>query len=294
MQINFEQLSTFVEVARLGGVRRASEHIHISQPAVTARIRNLERHLSVSLFDRSSTGMVLTKAGESLMKYAEQYLQLGELIQRDVVDPEGIDMRLRVGVSETIVQSWLPEFVFRLRNSYPNIEIEISVDVSVNLRESLLSRSLDLALLMGPVSEYTVENVALPEVPLYWYCAGEMQLPDSIDDVFRGNPIVTYARNTRPYRELKTELFYRYGADIKFFPSSSLSAGYRIVASGLGIAALPESIADTGQNQPLKRFDPGWLPSPLSFTASYLGEPHSFLNEKAASIAREVAVGAEP
>ncbi len=278
-------------VVRHGGVRRAAEHIHITQPAVTARIRKLEKSLSVQLFERSSTGMVLTRRGNALMKYAEQYLQLSELIQRDVVEPGGIEMQLRVGVSETIVQSWLPDFVSRLRAVYPNLDIDISVDISVNLREALLTRSLDLAILMGPVSEFSVDNVELPEFPLRWYCAAGAELPNEIDQVFRDNPIVTYARNTRPYRELKTELFNRFGPDISFIPSSSLSACFRIVAAGLGVAALPVALAAAQiKVGAVREFEPGWRPAALRFTASWMGDPHSFVIERAAHIAREVAL----
>lgn len=290
MQINFEQLRTFLVVARHGGIRRASEQIHISQPAVTARIRNLEKTLNVTLFERSSTGMAITKRGEALLKYAEQYLQLGELIHRDVVDTAGADLRMRVGVSETIVQSWLPELVSNLRNVYENLEIEISVDISINLREALLDRSLDLAILMGPVSEYSVNNVMLPEFPLCWYCASDATLPEDPQTLFKTYPVVTFARNTRPYRELKNEVFNRYGTGISFFPSSSLSACIRMVAAGLGIAALPQDLATSYlNNESVREFNLDWTPSPLSFTASYVSDPHSFLLENAAAIALETA-----
>ena len=290
MQINFEQLRTFLVVARHGGIRRASQQIHISQPAVTARIRNLEKTLNVTLFERSSTGMAITKRGEALLKYAEQYLQLGELIHRDVVDTAGAELRMRVGVSETIVQSWLPEFVSNLRAVYENLEIEISVDISINLRDALLEQSLDLAILMGPVSEYSVNNVPLPEFPLCWYCAADASLPEDPQQLFKHYPVVTFARNTRPYRELKNELFNRYGTGISFFPSSSLSACIRMVAAGLGIAALPKDLALSYlSNESVREFNPGWTPSPLNFTASYVGDPHSFLLEKAAAIALETA-----
>nr|MBX2839278.1 LysR family transcriptional regulator [Gammaproteobacteria bacterium] len=275
-----------------GGIRRAAEQIHITQPAVTARIRNLEQQLNAPLFTRSSKGMSLTKRGEALIKYAEQYLQLNELIQRDVVDSASSEMRMRLGVSETIVQSWLPEFVSAMREKYSKLEIEISVDISLNLRQSLLERSLDLAILMGPVSEYSVDNVALPEFPLSWYCSRKAKLPSDPEKLFKDNPVVTYARHTRPYRELKTELFEKYGSGIAFFPSSSLSAGIRMVAAGLGIAALPKGLAEEYvKNKSIREFDPGWFPAPLEFTASYIGEPHSYLLQDAADIARTIATG---
>ena len=290
MKINFEQLNTFLIVARSGGVRRASESMNLSQPAVTARIKNLESALGAELFDRSA-GMGLTKRGERLVRYAEQYLQLSDMIRRDIADPEGIDLHLRIGVSETIVQSWLPEFVTRLRENFPKLEIEILVDISVNLRGALLNRSIDLALLMGPVSEYSVDNVSLPDFRLRWYCAYDAELPDEIPSLFLSNPVVTYARGTRPFRELKTALFERYGPGVSLFPSSSLSACFRMVGAGLGVGALPHTLGvrEVGEGR-VREFDPGWTPNALRFTASHLGEPHSFLAASAAQIAREVSL----
>lgn len=277
-------------VVRFGGVRQASRHMNLSQPAVTARIQNLESSLAAQLFDRSGSGMTLTKRGETLLKYAEQFLQLGELIQRDVIDPKGIDHLLRIGVSETIVQSWLPEFVARLRLEYPNVEIDIAVDISSNLRDALLNGSLDLAILMGPVSEFTVDNLDLPEFPLGWYCATDADLPDDDRQLFQEMPVVTFPRNTRAYRDLKNEAFDRYGPGVSFFPSSSLSAGFRMVATGLGIGALPKAVAKPELNAGrIREFDPGWHPAALRFTASYLGNPQSALIDRAAHIAREVA-----
>ena len=290
MKINFEQLSTFLIVARSGGVRRASESMNLSQPAVTARIKNLESSLGAELFDRTAS-MALTKRGEMLVRYAEQYLQLGDLIRRDIADPEGIELHLRIGVAETIVQSWLPEFISRLRAEFPKLEIEIVVDISFNLREALLNRSIDLALLMGPVSEYSVDNVALPDFKLRWYCARDAELSEDIPSLFLSNPVVTYARGTRPFRELKTALFERYGPGVSLFPSSSLSACFRMVGAGLGIGALPHTLGmrEIAEGR-VREFAPGWTPDALSFTASHLGEPHSFLAASAAQIAREVAL----
>lgn len=283
-------MRTFLAVVRSGGIHRAAERLNLSQPAVTARIRTLEEALGAELFDRKA-GMALTKRAERLVRYAEQFQQLSDLISRDVADPEGIDLHLRVGVAETLVQAWLPEFITALRHEFPRLEIEIAVDISANLREALLGRSIDVALLMGPVSEFSVDNVALPEFGLDWYCAAGAVLPDDPRDIFLTNPVVTYARNTRPYRELKTALYERYGPGVSLFPSSSLSACFRMVGAELGVAALPHALGhrEVTDGQ-VRRFDPGWCPSALQFTASYLGEPQSFLARAAAETASRVAL----
>lgn len=289
-RINLEQLKTFLSVIRLGGVRKASLGLNITQPAVTARIKNLEESLSAELFERSPAGVTLTKRGELLVKYAEKFEHLAELVEKDVVDPEGIEGHLRLGASETIAQCWLPDFIARLHQRYPRLEIEINVDISINLRSDLLSRNIDLAILLGPISEYSVENIELPGFDLAWYAAENLSAPEPDPISYLSKPIITYARNTRPFRELKSELFERVGPGVSLFPSSSLSACFRLVEVGLGVAALPRALGASYVEQGrIKEFDPGWVPSPLKFSASYLGEPKSHMVETAASIALNIA-----
>ena len=74
----------------------------LTQPAVTARIRNLEQTIGSALFSRGGGGMRLTERGEVLLKYAEKFESLHDLMTRDIVAPDALEGRLRIGVSETI------------------------------------------------------------------------------------------------------------------------------------------------------------------------------------------------
>ena len=289
-RINIDQISTFLHVVRLGGVRKAANGLNLTQPAVTARIKNLEQSLGCELFDRTTGGMKLTKRGELLLAHAEKFEHLAELVEKDVVDPAGAEGRLRLGTSETIAQCWLPDLVSRLHRLYPKLEIEFNVDISVNLRAGLLNREIDLAILLGPISDYSVNNIELPGFELAWYAAAAAG-PRAAKDDYLSRPVLTYARNTRPFRELKEMLFERVGPDVSLFPSSSLSACFRLVQADLGVAVLPRALGQdyvaAGQ---IREFDPGWVPGPLRFTASFLAEPKSHLIETAARTAKEIAV----
>ena len=287
-RLTIDQLRTFLAVVRLGGVRRAASGLNLTQPAITARIKNLEAALSCDLFDRRSGGMKLTKRGELLLAHAEKFEHLSELVEKDVVDPAGMERHLRLGVSETIAQCWLPELVARLHRRFPRLEIELNVDISLNLRAGIMNGEIDLAILLGPVSDYAVENVDLPGIDLAWYTSAGHDAPAEAQ---LHRPVMTYARNTRPFRELKAMMFERVGPDARLFPSSSLSACFRLVEAGLGIAVLPRALGqefvDAGT---IREFDPGWVPNPLRFSASFLAEPKSHLIETAAHTARAVAL----
>ncbi len=287
-RFKLDQLQTLIAVSRFESVSKAADALNLTQPAVTSRIKALEDALGLQIFERKSKGMKLTKRGGMLLQFAEQFQHLSDLLEERVVDPRSVDQLLRLGVSETIAQSWLPDFVGALREAYPNLKIEISVDISLTLREQLIGREVDLAILLGPISDFTVDNVVLPNVPLAWYrsASGDTSTPVDLSKI----PIATYAKNTRPYRELRLEMFERFGPEISLFPSSSLSSCFRLVEAGLCVGALPMSLA----REPvlagrLVQFDPGWTPQPLQFSASFLGEPRNHLIEAAAGIAKSVA-----
>lgn len=284
--MTFDQIRTFLWVARLGGFRKAAERLNLSQPAVSTRIANLEEELRAPLIERGPGALVLTKQGTLLLAYAEQMLFVEEEIKQRVANPSEAEGLFRIGASETIAQAWLPEFLKAFSQQYPRVNVDLTVDISLNLRTDLLERRLDLAILMGPVSEFSVENVALPAFDLHWYRATAN--PET--DLSR-IPVISYSSKTRPYRELMSELSRRIGPKLRVYASASLSASLKMIAAGIAVGPYPRALANdflkTGQ---IVEFDPGYRPTPLEFTASYLSEPRSFLVENSAKIARDVAI----
>ena len=283
--MTFDQIKTFLWVARLGGFRKAAERLNLSQPAVSTRISKLEQELRVPLFERGPGELVLTKHGTLMLSYAEQMMFVEEEIKQRVANPSEAEGLFRVGAAETIAQAWLPDFLKAFSEHYPRVSVDLTVDISLNLRAKLLERKLDLALLMGPVSDFTVENVTLPSLDLHWYRSTANPQTD-----LNIIPVMSYSNKTRPYRELLSELSRRVGPKLRVYASASLSASLKMIAAGIAVGPYPRSLAndflEAGQ---IIEFDPGYHPQPLSFTASYLSEPRSFLVENSAKIARAVA-----
>ena len=283
--MTFEQLRTFLWVARLGGFRKASNRLHLSQPAVSTRISNLENELAAKLFERGPGELVLTKKGQQLLGYAEQMLFVEEEIKQRVANPAETEGLFRLGASETIAQAWLPSFIQAFSAQFPRVNVDLTVDISLNLRTSILERRLDLAFLMGPVSEFSVKNVALPRFDLHWYKSSQMGDVDLTE-----TPIISYSNKTRPYRELTSELAQRVGPKSRVFSSASLSASLKMIAAGIAVGPYPRVLAAPHlKANEVVEFDPSFVPPALEFTASYLAEPRSFLVENSAEIARDVA-----
>ena len=284
--MTLDQIKTFLWVARLGGIRRAALQMNITQPAVSNRIAALEDSLGTVLFDRMNRGVTLTKQGALLHNHAEKIALTLEQIRAEVVPQKTDTSLLRLGVAETIALSWLPIFISSLRSNYPKITIEITVDISLILREQLLDRVLDLVLLMGPISEYSVDNIDLPHYEIGWFKSYGSKMPDLTQ-----TPVISYSRTTRPYRELRVEMHNRYGAAVQMFPSNSLSAGFEIVAAGIAVGVFPKTLVHRLiEDQRIETFDPGWVPAPLQFTASYIGDPRDELARRAAQIAHKAAI----
>lgn len=286
--MNFKRLETFIWVATLGSFRKAAERLYTTQPAISTRIAALEEELGVQLFERESGKTLLTSKGQELLPFAEKIVFMSEQLRKRADRVALLSGILRLGVSETIVHSWLPQFFRELHKAVPNLDVEITVDVTSNLRSGLMDRSLDLAFLMGPVSEPKIENRELCSFPLIWVASPDLKLPNrrlELEELAEW-PIVTYARNTKPFAEISQKFSQLDELPARFYSSSSLAACRRLTIDGIGVSALPLSvIADELNSGQLVRLKTAWTPSQLEFTASYPNVPFNPVAELAANLA---------
>lgn len=290
--MNFKRLETFIWVATLGSFRKAAERQNTTQPAISTRIATLEEELGVKLFERDSGHTLLTTKGQELLPYAEKIVAMSQQFRKRADRAALLSGILRLGVSETIVHSWLPSFFRELHESAPNLDVEITVDVTGNLRSGLLDRSLDLAFLMGPVTEPKMDNRDLCSFPLIWVASPALNLPQrtlGLEELARW-PIVTYARNTKPFAEISQKFSELDELPARFYSSSSLAACRQLTLDGIGVSALPLSvIAGDLKDRRLITLDAAWTPSQLAFTASYPIVPFNPVAELAANLAVKVS-----
>jgi DNA-binding transcriptional LysR family regulator len=126
----------------------------------------------------------------------------------------------------------------------------------------------------------------LPPFDLHWYRSTANPETD-----LTKIPVISYSSQTRPYRELMSELSRRVGPKLRVYASASLSASLKMIAAGIAVGPYPRALAnDFLKSGQIVEFDPGFHPQPLAFTASYVSEPRSFLVENSARIARDVAL----
>lgn len=292
--MNFKRLETFVWVATLGSFRKAAERQFTTQPAISSRIAALEEELGVKLFERDCGPgpIALTAKGKELLPYAEKIIFMSQQLCKRADTAQSLSGLLRLGVSESVVHTWLPEFLSRLHTEMPNLDVEMTVDVTSNLRAGLLDRSLDLAFLMGPISEPSIANRDLCRFPLAWVASPALALPDRLlylEELVRW-PIITYARTTKPFAEISHKFRELDGPPVRFFSSSSLAACRRLALDAVGISTLPYAmIAPELESGALRRIRATWAPTELAFTASFPAVPSNPMAELAAELAVKTA-----
>ena len=290
--VDLKTLEIFYWVARLGGFGRAAEKLHTTQPAVSVRIRQLEERYNIQLFNRSvGQRPSLTPRGVELYALAERMLELVRDIESVLASTLTLRGPIRLGVSETVVRTWLPDLLRLLHERHPEMTPDVSVDISARLREALLAGEIDLAILLGPLGLPRVRDVALCSYDLAWAASPKLEAVHAGGLAALGKvPILTFARPTLPVQGL-VEAFAAAGlSQPRLFPNSSLAATVRMAVDGIGVCVVPRVvIAEELARNVLREIPcPVALPA-LDYTASYVEAPHSAHLATVAALAQECA-----
>ena len=146
--MNFDHLRTFVAIADAGGVHRAADRLHLSQPAVSRQIQTLEADLGVPLFDRIGRRVQLTSEGEDLLRRSRRLLAEAEsLTERASALKKGETGILRIGATTQVIESPLAIFLDRFRELYPGVEVQLVEEGGTNLPRQLERGHVLLALM---------------------------------------------------------------------------------------------------------------------------------------------------
>ncbi|MDB5618846.1 LysR family transcriptional regulator [Tardiphaga sp.] len=291
---DFKALETFLWVVNLGSFRGAAHKLNTTQPAISQRIAQLERELGVRLLHRDRKVASPTPAGRQLMVYAEKLIGLRSEMIAAVGDRSVMRGVLRLGVAETIVHAWLPRLIKSVNAAYPNLTLEIEVDITPNLRARLLAQEIELALLMGPIATSTVRNKVLGDYPVGFLASPALGLGSEVLTVqdLAKHPIITFPRKTQPY-EIVRSLFNQPDLPpIRLHASASLATVIHMAIEGLGIAVIPTAIVPNElADGRLQLLNTDLQMPPLTFSASWLASPDTVAIELVAGLAAQIAQG---
>jgi len=167
-RVSLYHLETLLWIDRLGTFSAAAERLNTTQPAVSARMRELEQRLGSTLFRRDGRTMSLTAAGRKLVRDCDPLLrdmQLALLGSGGYGEASGV---VRIGAGEIAAASCLPGFVAELKVDMPNVGLEIEIDLTANLIQQLLTGRTDMVFAAGPIAHPALKTSPIGEVGLVW------------------------------------------------------------------------------------------------------------------------------
>ncbi len=274
--MNFNQIRSFHLVATLGTYQAAAERLHATQPAISGRIAALENALNIKLFDRSGYRVSLTQQGRQFLPFAEQMLELQTQALVAVSKADELTGNLRLGASDTMVISWLPDFLIDLRSTHPGVTVEMFVRASPHLRDELLAHGLDLALMVGQISNPAVISRAFCKCPMGLVAAPELGLHGRrlAPEDLAGLNFLTFEKMTQPFFDI-SRIMKEHNIAANLNPISALQSIGLLTKKGLGVGYVPlvavESLLDSGQ---VVQLDTPFVFPSLSFSIAYLDGPH--------------------
>ena len=233
-------LETLLWIARLGTYAAAAERLNTTQPAISARVREMETQLGVLIFRREGRKMALTVRGRQLVRDCEPLWAAIERTFLEADDFAGATGVVRIGSGEIAAASCLPGFAKEIKDAFAGVTLEISLDLTAKLVEQIVSGTSDIVFLAGPIASPGIRTVSIGQVGLLWLAdattAARMRNAGVVPPIWslpRHSPIHQAVRDSLEASELAT-------SSINI--CNNVRTMIEIVARGGGMALLPETM----------------------------------------------------
>lgn len=256
MRLTLSQIETFYWIARLGSFHAAARQLNVTQPSVSGRIRELELELGTPLFDRSGGRSRLTEAGRAIQNQAEQMLTLAREIH-DEAGSGNLRGLLRLGVVETVAHLALPGLIAALKVRWPELRVELAVDVGAVLMRQLEDRQLDVVISNDSTTMEGAVSLALGQVDLAWVgpvghrLAGQVLTPADL----RNEAIFTQPQQSTIGRTIRAWFDAGRETPKSLSVCNSLSVISELVAAGLGFAVITPALLGPELARRVARFE---------------------------------------
>ncbi|CAN5461888.1 LysR family transcriptional regulator [soil metagenome] len=257
--------------------RRAAERLGIAQPPLSVSIQKLEAELGVRLFDRSASGVKLTRAGQAALVEAQRLLFHGEQFSAAARHAsEGTAGSLSVGFVGSTIYDMLPRLIPLFRLRYPDIELALREDTSVNIMRQVVDGSLDVGLVRLPLLIAT--EATLVTLERHWGIAvlprgnalgAERQL--ALSDL-ASQPFIMYAPTQASGLHSAAMLACQQAGFVPRIAqqATQVQTVISLVESGLGVALVPSTARRDGNDKVLFRELAAPLPEvPLALALAY-------------------------
>lgn len=147
--MDFQKLKTFRVVATLLNFNRAAEVLHYAQSSISAQIKSLEEDLGCQLFERTGRQILLTDAGEKMLKYTDRILSIRDEALADVAGFGKAEGTITIRAPQTIATSYLPKILKTFQVSFPKVRLDVGSCAYHSLEKELRTGIVDIAFLFA-------------------------------------------------------------------------------------------------------------------------------------------------
>jgi DNA-binding transcriptional LysR family regulator len=230
-------LESLLWIARLGTFHAAADRLNITQPTISARMRELEGQLGYPLFQREGRRMLLTPRARQLVQDCEPiWAQLERAFDKGQRSGS-----VRIGTGEIAAATCLPDFLASLERDWPGVTLDVSIELTAHLIEHLLSAASDLVFLAGPVAAPGLKVASIGTVRLVWL--GHPETARRIAQDGWEPPVWSLPRHSPLYGLMLEMLAERKIDPAVIHRCNNVRALIETVAAGQGVALLPALMA---------------------------------------------------
>lgn len=286
-----KQMEALYWVATLGSFEAAGSYLNVTQSTISKRIGELEGRFSAPLFDRSSRQSVLTSKGRDIRDIAEQMLRLYDRLTLTARTSNAPPFRFRLGVTDLVALSWLPELLATILDRYPGISLEPEIDLTAGLLDRLTERKIDFVICPRISQHPQFINMRLGEIELVWMCSPKIYNGTEVltkEEMLRYPLLIQSAGSMlRPIlHDVIDNPRLPFGKTIS---CNNMAALAELAAYGLGITILPKAFfsryVDDGRLHVMKsEFE---LPK-LEYFITYRNDYNGAFFEEIAEISRDL------
>jgi len=254
MDIEIRDIQTFVTVADVGSVNRATAILRLSQPAVTRRLQRFEAALGVTLLDRRARPPTLTPLGKMVLEQCRHILKTIETLEV-IVAPDGEPRgEFRLGMVHSLAELALAETADHLRRLFPRLTLRLTTAWSQPLLEQVRVGALDAAIVYLPEGAQPASHTdsqRIASVPLVFVAPPERRMPRIIELA----EVVEERWVLNPdgciFRSMVTRMLDRFGAPLRVaVEAHGVDLQLDLVARGAGLSLIPQPIVHRRHVQP--------------------------------------------
>jgi len=240
--LNLDQLRALIEVVELGSFTDAAKRLHLTQPAISLQIRELEKRCGVQLVERVGKRALATAAGRELIMRGQKIMADAEHALAAVRDHRaGASGRVHIGTGPTALVYLLPPVLRALRESHPNIEVVVTTGTTHSISEAILANQIDLGLTALPIESQDLAAVPVRTDPMVAIIPStEPDIPTEVTPSYVAGRELILEFQRVPHRQLSRAWLRSGGIEPRpTMEFDGIDAIKGAVSAGLGMAIVP-------------------------------------------------------